>query len=93
MKRKLLIAMFSVGTVAGFGSGFAHMRHHHHRRAHFERHLADVCVEAARDAERGQVRVYRRDPDQHVANLCGDAARRTPRQPPRHRHHVPPHHR
>lgn len=58
MKRKLLIALFAFGTVAGFGSGIASMAcwHHraHERRAAFERHVADVCVEAAyraRDAE------------------------------------------
>lgn len=59
MKRKLLIALFAFGTVAGFGSGIASMAcwhdRHHERRAAFERHVADVCVEAAyraRDAER-----------------------------------------
>ena len=59
MKRKLLIALFGFGTVAGFGSGIASMAcwHHraHERRAAFEQHVADVCVEAAyraREAER-----------------------------------------
>jgi hypothetical protein len=52
MKRKLLIALFAFGTVAGFGSGIAsvarcHGHHHHQRRAAFERHVADICVDAA----------------------------------------------
>lgn len=51
MKRKLLIALFTFGAVAGFGSGIGSLAcwHHHasSRRAAFERHVADVCVEAA----------------------------------------------
>lgn len=34
MRRRLLIALFAVGTVAGFGSGLAHLcwhAHHAHR--------------------------------------------------------------
>ena len=30
MRRRLLIALFAVGTVVGFGSGFAHLCHAHH---------------------------------------------------------------
>jgi len=30
MKRRLLIALFAVGTVVGFGSGFAHLCWHAH---------------------------------------------------------------
>lgn len=53
MKRKLLIAALSIGTIAGFASGFASMRCRHakHRDA-FERHVAELCVNAAKDAER-----------------------------------------
>lgn len=55
MKRKLLIALFAFGTVAGFGSGIASTACWHHRaharRAAFERHVAEVCVDAARRAE------------------------------------------
>lgn len=51
MKRKLLIALFAFGTVAGFGSGIASMAcwhgRAHARRAAFERHVAEVCLEAA----------------------------------------------
>lgn len=59
MKRKLLIALLAFGTVAGFGSGIASMACWHHRaearRAAFERHVADVCVEAAYRARPEQV--------------------------------------
>jgi hypothetical protein len=52
MRRPFLVALLAFGTVMGFGSGFAHMRHRgYERRAEFERHVADVCVEAAREAE------------------------------------------
>lgn len=48
MKRKLLIVLLGAGTVLGYGAGFASMRWHaHHRRAAFERHVADTCVDAA----------------------------------------------
>jgi len=56
MKRKLLIALFAFGTVAGFGSGIASMAcwhgRAHARRAAFERHVAEVCLEAARSDDR-----------------------------------------
>jgi hypothetical protein len=64
MRRKLLIGLLAFGTVAGFGSGFFSMahggcrNHHAQRRAAFERHVADVCVEAAQRADR---RADRRD--------------------------------
>jgi hypothetical protein len=48
MKRKLLIVLLSIGTVAGFASGIAH---HRWRTQHFERHVADVCADAARRAQ------------------------------------------
>jgi hypothetical protein len=43
--------VLAIGTVAGFASGFRSMaRCHHAQRDAFERHVADVCVKAARDA-------------------------------------------
>ena len=51
IKRKLLIGLLAVGTVAGFGLEIARFRcHDGGRRAAFERHVADVCVDAARRA-------------------------------------------
>jgi hypothetical protein len=51
MKRKALIAFFALGTLGGFSSGIFHMahacHHRHDRRAAFERHVAQVCVDAA----------------------------------------------
>lgn len=54
-KRKLLIAGLALGTVLGFGSEIVRFRcHSHGHRAAFERHVADVCVNAARNGtERG----------------------------------------
>ncbi len=69
MKRKLLIALFAFGTVAGFGSGIASMACWHHRaearRAAFEAHVADVCVEAAYRARDGEAPLDRPPPPQH----------------------------
>jgi hypothetical protein len=46
--RKLVIGALVLGTIGGFASGFSSMRRHHmSRRAAFERHVAEVCVEAA----------------------------------------------
>ncbi len=50
MKRKLLIAVLALGTLGGYAAGFATTCHRHDRRAAFERHVAAVCVEAARGA-------------------------------------------
>jgi hypothetical protein len=48
---KLRIALLSLGTIAGFASGFASMgRCHYERRQAFEHHVAKVCVDAAKDA-------------------------------------------
>ena len=69
MKRKLLIALFAFGTVAGFGSGIASMAcwhsRAHERRAACERHVADVCVEAAYRARDGEGPVDRPPPHHH----------------------------
>ena len=52
MKRRILIVLLTLGTIGGFGSGIASMRcHAHARRAAFERHVAKVCVDAARRAK------------------------------------------
>lgn len=52
MKRRILIALLTLGTIGGFASGAASMRwRHHHRRAAFEQHVARVCVDAARAAD------------------------------------------
>lgn len=49
MKRKILIAVLGLGTVLGYGAGFASLRcRAAHRREAFERHVASVCVDAAR---------------------------------------------
>ncbi len=54
MIRRIAIVLLAFGTVAGYGSGFASLRHRHHeRRAVIERHVARVCVDAANDARRG----------------------------------------
>ena len=50
VKRRFLIAILAVGAVLGYGMGFRSMCHAHERRAAFERHVAQVCVEAAGEA-------------------------------------------
>ncbi len=53
MKRKIVIALLTLGTIGGFASGIASMScRSKHRREAFEKHVADVCVKAARNADR-----------------------------------------
>lgn len=50
MRRRLLIALFALGTIGGYGSAIAGMScRAHHRRAAFERHVAHICAEAAKN--------------------------------------------
>ena len=50
MRRRILIALFAFGTIAGYGSaiGGASCRAHA-RRAAWERHVAHICAEAAKN--------------------------------------------
>jgi len=51
VNRRILIAVLALGTVGGYSLGFASLRcHNHARRAAFEQHVAQVCVDAARHA-------------------------------------------
>ena len=57
MRRKLLIGLLALGTFGGYAMGFASMRHNARwRRAAFERHVAELCVDAARDGAAGDRR-------------------------------------
>ena len=48
MGRNIIIALLALGTIGGYASGFCHVRATHgHEREAFERHVADVCLEAA----------------------------------------------
>jgi hypothetical protein len=64
MRRRILIAVLALGTVLGFGAGFAHLRWRgacgHHGRygsAAFEERVSAICADAAmrvqRERERG----------------------------------------
>ncbi len=48
MRRRILIALFALGTIGGYGSALAGMscRAHARQRA-YERHVAQLCAEAA----------------------------------------------
>jgi hypothetical protein len=49
MKRKIVMVLLAFGAAGGYGAGFAHLhRCRHDRQAAFERHVADVCVGAAK---------------------------------------------
>ena len=54
MRRPFLMVLLALGTVAGFGSGFASMHACHGSRggSRFEQHVADVCADAVRRTER-----------------------------------------
>ncbi len=66
------MAMLLLGAVVSFGVGFAHHPHRRARRAAFERHVAEVCVEAARRTQETSVRTHSapvlRAPSQPVPN-------------------------
>lgn len=54
-RRKIAIVLFSLGTVAGYGSAFCHgARCHRERQRSFEQHVARVCTDAAHAAQRGE---------------------------------------
>jgi hypothetical protein len=49
MRRRLLIGLLAFGGLGGYLGGFMSMaRHSHARREAFERHVAEVCIDAAR---------------------------------------------
>lgn len=51
MKRRIVMAVLALGAIGGYAMGFCSLhRHHQDRRGAFERHVANVCVEAARNA-------------------------------------------
>ena len=53
MRRDLRIALLSAGVLLGFGSGFPALRMRHwERRLAWERHMAALCVDAARGGPR-----------------------------------------
>ncbi len=55
MKRRLAIVLLTLGTIGGYAAGFASLKcHSQHRRQAFEDHVAQICVNAARQAEVGQ---------------------------------------
>jgi hypothetical protein len=49
MRRRIAIVLLALGTVGGYASGFASMRHCRAERAAWERHVAKVCVDAAKN--------------------------------------------
>jgi hypothetical protein len=46
--RTFRIVVFSLGTILGFGFAVHAGRWHGHHRDAFERHVAQICVDAAR---------------------------------------------
>jgi hypothetical protein len=52
-RRKILIGVLALGALGGFASGvFSFARCRAHSRAAFERHVAKVCVDAAKTASK-----------------------------------------
>jgi hypothetical protein len=47
MRRGIVIALLSLGALAGFGSGFCHLHHRLHHGGGFEEHVAQICADAA----------------------------------------------
>ncbi len=52
MRRRILITLFALGTLGGYGSAIAGMScRAHARRNAWERHVAHLCAEAATHPE------------------------------------------
>lgn len=52
MRRKVLIVLLALGTVGGYASALCGARcHRESRQDRFERHIASICVDAARNAK------------------------------------------
>lgn len=52
IRRRLLMIALAIGTVAGFSSGFHSLRACRARQRAFEAHVAKVCVDAAKNADK-----------------------------------------
>lgn len=53
MRRQITITLLVLGTVFGYAAGFSSLRcRAEARRDAFQRHVASLCVDAARGAER-----------------------------------------
>ncbi|MEM6957301.1 MAG: hypothetical protein AAF411_13220 [Myxococcota bacterium] len=77
-KERALLVAFFLGAVASFSMGVTHVRYHRAHRAHFEAHLANVCLDAAegRQFERlHEGRRFRRI-ERRVTRACAHAAER-----------------
>lgn len=54
MRRKVLLVVLALGTVAGYASAIGAHRHHRWQRQAWKQEVADVCVAAAqRQLEHG----------------------------------------
>jgi len=53
MRGSLRIPLLAIGTVLGYGFAFHAMHHRRNERGAWERHIADVCVGAARKGDKG----------------------------------------
>jgi len=52
VKRRIVMAILAAGAIGGYAMGIHGACHRHHdRRAAFERHVAEVCVDAARRSD------------------------------------------
>ena len=49
MRRNVKVLVLGLGVLLGYGSGIAGLCAHRHRQEAFERHVARVCVDAARN--------------------------------------------
>jgi hypothetical protein len=63
MRRRILIGLLALGTVGGYAMGFSCLRHRAAwRRDRFERHVAAVCVDAARLDKDARARAVEAEP-------------------------------
>jgi hypothetical protein len=52
MRKRILMVLLAIGAAGGYATGFAHMHKcRRDRHSAFERHVAEVCIEAANHAK------------------------------------------
>ncbi len=62
MRGFVRIPLLALGVVLGYGFAFHSMHRHHHGRDAWERHIGDVCIQAARRARSDDPRHERAAP-------------------------------
>lgn len=85
LRHRLLVGVLALGTLGGFGAGFASVHHHCHRRDEMREMATRFCADGIRDARRGEragaldaaPRGHRERFAREVRAVCAEAYKRT----------------